>query len=227
MSSRTILITGITSGLGQALLEPLSAAGHTLIGCGRNEETIVQLRCHYPSPHRFDVIDVSDAAAVADWAASLITAGQIPELLINNAGVINSNAPLWQVKAEELSKVMRVNVEGTANLLRSFVPAMIDRGQGVIVNFSSGWGRSTSAEVAPYCASKWAIEGLTQALAQELPSGLAAVAVNPGIIDTPMLRQCWGDGAGQFSTPTQWAITAAPFLLALTSKNNGQSLTIS
>jgi len=63
------------------------------------------------------------------------------------------------------------------------VPAMVRRGQGVIVNFSSGWGRSTDAGVAPYCATKWAIEGLTQALAQELPPGMAAVPLNPGIIN--------------------------------------------
>jgi NAD(P)-dependent dehydrogenase (short-subunit alcohol dehydrogenase family) len=54
---------------------------------------------------------------------------------------------------------------------------MIDRGAGIIVNMSFGWGRSTAPDVAPYCASKWAIEGLTQALSQELPPGLAAVAV--------------------------------------------------
>jgi len=68
-------------------------------------------------------------------------------------------------------------VKGTANVIRYFVPDMVRRKSGVIVNFSSGWGRSTDAEVAPYCASKWAIEGLTQALSQELPSGMAAVPV--------------------------------------------------
>jgi NADP-dependent 3-hydroxy acid dehydrogenase YdfG len=58
-----------------------------------------------------------------------------------------------------------VNIKGVANVIRYFVPAMIERGSGVIVNFSSYWGRSTAAEVAPYCATKWAIEGLTRALA--------------------------------------------------------------
>ena len=80
-----------------------------------------------------------------------------------------------------------VNIKGVANVLRHFVPAMIERGRGVIVNFSSGWGAPSSAEVAPYCATKWAIEGLTRALAEELP-GMAAVPLNPGIIDTDMLR---------------------------------------
>ena len=71
----------------------------------------------------------------------------------------------------------------------------------MIVNFSSGWGRSVDAEVAPYCATKWAIEGLTQALARELPPGLCAVPLNPGVIDTDMLRSCFGGSAGGYPQP--------------------------
>jgi NAD(P)-dependent dehydrogenase (short-subunit alcohol dehydrogenase family) len=78
---------------------------------------------------------------------------------------------------------------------------MIRRGSGVIVNFSSGWGRSVSAEVAPYCASKWAVERLTRALAEELPSGLAAVPLNPGIINTEMLQSCFGADAQNYPEP--------------------------
>ena len=104
---------------------------------------------------------------------------------------------------------------------------MIKRGNGVIVNFSSGWGRSTSAEVAPYCATKFAIEGLTQALAQELPAGLAAIPLNPGVIDTDMLRSCFGGSASSYPSPQQWAKRAVPFLLKLSPRENGQPLTVS
>ncbi len=84
----------------------------------------------------------------------------------------------------------------------AFAPAMIARKQGVIVNLSSWLGsRGVAAGVAPYCASKWAIEGLTKALAAELPAGMAAVPLNPGVIDTPMLRLTWGEeAAGQSET---------------------------
>jgi NAD(P)-dependent dehydrogenase (short-subunit alcohol dehydrogenase family) len=104
---------------------------------------------------------------------------------------------------------------------------MVKRKSGVIVNLSSGWGRSTSPEVAPYCATKYAIEGLTLALAQELPAGMAAVPLNPGVIDTDMLRQAWADGASAYPKPDQWARRAAPFLLSLGAKDNGRSLTVS
>jgi len=96
----------------------------------------------------------------------------------------------------------------------------------VVVNFSSGWGRATAAEVAPYCATKWAIEGLTQAFAQELPPGMAAVPLNPGIIDTDMLRSCFGEDAGSYLSPEEWAEKAVPFLLKLGAKDNGKALTV-
>lgn len=91
---------------------------------------------------------------------------------------------------------------------------------------SSGWGRSTSPEVAPYCASKFAIEGLTRSLAQELPPPVATVAVNPGVIDTGMLRRCWSDAAGAYPDASQWAPGAADFFLGLGRVHNGQSLSI-
>ncbi len=145
--------------------------------------------------------------------------------MLNNAGVINRNARLWEISAREFSQVMDVNIKGIANVIRHFVPGMVKRKRGVIVNFSSGWGRSTDAEVAPYCASKWAIEGLTQAFAQELPSGMAAVALNPGIINTEMLQSCFGGSASGYPSPAEWARSAVPFLLKLGPGDNGKPLT--
>ena len=98
--------------------------------------------------------------------------------------------------------------------------------RGVIANLSSGWGRSTSPEVGPYCASKHAIEGLTGSLAQELPAPLAAVAVSPGVIDTDMLRLTWGDSAGAHPDAARWGVGAAHFFLGLGRKDNGQSVSI-
>jgi NAD(P)-dependent dehydrogenase (short-subunit alcohol dehydrogenase family) len=118
-----------------------------------------------------------------------------------------------------------VNIKGIANVIRHFVPEMVRRQRGVIVNFSSGWGRSTDAEVAPYCATKWAVEGLTQAFAQELPSGMAAVSLNPGIINTDMLQSCFGGSASGYPSAAEWARTAVPFLLKLGPSDNGAQLT--
>ena len=136
-----------------------------------------------------------------------------PDFLINNAAVINHNAPLWEVGSVEFDRLTAVNINGTANTIRHFVPAMINRGSGVVVNFSSGWGRSASAEVGPYCASKWAIEGLTRALAEELPDEMAAIPLNPGIINTEMLQSCFGGNADMYPSADEWAARAVPFIL--------------
>ena len=103
---------------------------------------------------------------------------------------------------------------------------MVAAKKGVIVNLSSGWGRSVSPDVAPYCATKFAVEGLTKALAAELPEGMAAIPLNPGVIDTDMLRQAWSDGAGSSPKAEAWAKTAAPFILGLGPKDNGKSLSV-
>jgi NAD(P)-dependent dehydrogenase (short-subunit alcohol dehydrogenase family) len=221
---KLIVITGVTRGLGLALTEKFRELGHTVLGCGRTKSAIEKLQKTFGPPHEFAVVDVSRDEQVKTWATRLLANHGAPDLLLNNAALINQNAPLWQISADEFDRVIDVNIKGVANVIRHFVPAMIARQTGVIVNFSSGWGRSTSPEVAPYCATKWAIEGLTRALAQELPQGMAAVPLNPGIIDTEMLRSSFGSDAGNYPGAEEWAEQAAPFLLRLGPKDNGKAL---
>jgi len=200
--------------------------GHIVLGCGRSREAIETLRKTYRPPDDFAAVDVSLESQVEPWAARLLSSHGAPDLLINNAGIINQNAPLWQVPAEEFDRLMEVNVCGVANVIRHFVPAMIARKSGLIINFSSGWGRSVAADVAPYCASKWAIEGLTLALAEELPRGMAAIPLNPGIIDTDMLRSCFGGPASRYPSPAKWVDKAVPAILAFNSRDNGKPASV-
>lgn len=223
---KTILITGVTRGLGRAMAEEFARLGHTVLGCGRNGKEIEKLRRALGEPHDFYPVNVADDEAVKSWASVVLTSHGPPDLLINNAGVINRNARLWELEAREFAEVIDVNVKGVANVIRHFAPAMVRRKSGVIVNFSSGWGRAADAEVAPYCASKWAVEGLTQALAQELPSGMVAVPLNPGIIDTDMLRSCFEGVTASYPKPANWAKLAVPFLLKLNADDNGKALTV-
>ncbi|MEM9281256.1 MAG: SDR family oxidoreductase [Verrucomicrobiota bacterium] len=224
LPARHILITGVSAGLGQAMARGFASRGYQVTGCARRQEPLDTLSNELGKPHHFLPLDVSDDDAVAAFAETILSEIGPPDLLINSAAIINRSAPLWEISAEEMDSLLKINLGGVTHLIRHFGPAMIERGSGVIVNFSSGWGRSTSPDVAPYCASKWGIEGLTQALAQELPPGLAAVAFNPGIIDTEMLRSCFGGGAGNYASPEDWAETAVPFLDALGPSDNGASL---
>jgi NAD(P)-dependent dehydrogenase (short-subunit alcohol dehydrogenase family) len=223
---RVVVITGVTRGLGLAMAEKFIELGHTVLGCGRSRDVIETLRRTYRTPHDFAAVDVAQESQVEPWAARLLSSHGAPDLLINNAAVINQNAPLWQVPAEEFDRLFDVNVKGVANVIRHFVPAMIARKSGIIVNFSSGWGRSVDSDVAPYCASKWAIEGLTQALAEELPRGMGAIPLNPGVIDTDMLRSCFGGSASRYPSPKKWVEKAVPFILSLNSRDNGKQATV-
>ena len=222
-ATRTIVLTGASRGLGLAMLEGFLERGHTVAACARSK---INAGSKKANAKLFASIDVINAREVEAWTKSIIAEIGPPDLLINNAALINRSARLWELTPEEFDPVIDVNIKGVFNVIHAFAPVMIQKGRGVIVNFSSGWGRSTSPEVAPYCATKWAIEGLTQALAQELPSGMAAVPLNPGVIDTEMLRSCFGGSAGSYPKPAEWARSAVPFLLSLSARHNGQSLTV-
>ncbi|MBL64205.1 MAG: oxidoreductase [Opitutae bacterium] len=224
-SQKVVCVTGCARGLGRALSHSFANRGWTVTGCSRSKKDLALLTEKLPSPHLFRSVDVTDDQGVQNFAQEVLDELGPPDLLLNNAGVINRNAPLTDLSDDEVSHVLNVNVKGLASCMRYFLPAMEERGKGVVVNFSSGWGRSTSPEVAPYCASKWAVEGLSQAVAGEVSSGIAVVALNPGIIDTDMLRSCFGEAASGYPDADAWVSHAVPFLEGLNASDNGRSLT--
>ena len=222
----TAVLTGCTRGLGRELVDRFAERGHIVLGCGRSIAHVEDMASRFGPPHDFAALDVSDGPAVDAWAARLLDVHGAPDLVINNAALMNDPAPLWEVPPEDFDRLMAVNVRGTLNVIRAFTPAMIEAGRGVIANLSSGWGRATDALVGPYCTSKFAIEGLTGSLARELPRPLAAVAVSPGVVDTDMLRQCWDESAAAYPKPAEWGERAADFFLGLGPGDNGASLSI-
>ncbi|MEM7584102.1 MAG: SDR family oxidoreductase [Acidobacteriota bacterium] len=221
--ARNVLVTGATRGIGRAMAQRFVQLGHALAGCGRDGAALESLANELGPAARLHAVDVTDEASVASWASTLEATGWVPDLLINNAGVINRQVPLWELEAAEFRRVLDVNVVGVFHVIHAFLPAMIERGRGVIVNMSSGWGKSTSPRVAAYCASKFAVEGMTRALAQELPEGLAAVPLSPGVIHTEMLETAFGDQAASHWKPEEWAEPAVDYLLQLGPADNGSS----
>ena len=221
---KKILVTGATRGIGRVMATRFAELGHSVAACGRDAFAVASLRAELGDGHHLRVVDVTDASQLLAWAPVLAVEERwVPDLLINNAGVINRQANLWELSEQEVARVLDVNVLGVVNVIRAFLPSMIDAGRGVVVNVSSGWGHSTAPHVAPYCASKFAVEGLTRALAQELPPGLAAVPLSPGVIHTEMLETAFGDGAAAYWKPEAWADVAVPYILALGPEDNGQS----
>ena len=223
--TKSIAITGTSRGLGQALAERFEELGHKVVGGGRTEAA----QLSEPVSGRYFKLDVTDADSQQRWWDSVESElGCLPDIVIANAALINESAPLWEVPVEEFRKVVDVNINGVFLTFHQFLNRWMrsDRKESVLIALSSGWGRSTSPEVAPYCATKWAVEGLVKALSQELPPGLAVVALNPGIIDTEMLRSCFVTGASHYLRPQDWAISAAVQILSFGLSNNGESATI-
>ncbi|MDE0960010.1 MAG: SDR family NAD(P)-dependent oxidoreductase [Planctomycetota bacterium] len=219
--SRCVIVTGCSRGIGAALVQQLIKENHRVAGCSRNSEAMQELGVE-PA---FRSVDVRDAEALIRWATDLQEIDMIPDLVIANAGLLNQRQPLWEISSEQFDQVIDVNIKGVANTARAFLPSMIDQQSGTFVALSSGWGRSTSPGVAPYCASKFAVEGLMGALAQELPAGVSAVSLSPGVVHTSMLARALGDEeASQAVEPQQWASQAVDFLLSLGPSQNGQSL---
>lgn len=201
-----------------------SSRGWTVAGGARNIDALEGLSKQIDTNCLFLPMDVSDPESVESFARNIKENLGVPDLLVNNAGLINKNAHLVDVSPEEFSAVMAVNLGGIHNMIRSFVPMMKDAGRGIIANFSSYWGQSTAPEVGPYCATKWGVEGLTRSLAQELPDGLGAVAFNPGVIHTDMLRSTFGDQAQDYESPQIWAVHAVDKLEGLTVADNGKTV---
>ncbi|MED3323683.1 SDR family NAD(P)-dependent oxidoreductase [Bacillus thuringiensis] len=224
--SKSVIITGVTQGLGRAMVDRFHELGWNIYGCGRSKDKIEELKKQYSKIHDFQVIDVSDSQQVNNWANYILNRHTAPDLIINNASIVNQNAQLWKITAQEFENVMNVNVNGVVNVIRAFVPAMVARKEGIIINMSSSWGREGEAELAPYCASKFAIEGITKSMALELPHGMAVVALDPGgSISTPMLKSCAPQYINESPTPETWSHKAIQYILNITIDENGDSLT--
>ncbi len=198
-----VVITGSTRGLGKALMAELQARGHNVRGCSR------------------DSLDVRDFPALEAFARDPC------DLLVANAAVALPSTRLWELEPAHFGALIDTNVKGVFHSLRAFLPAMVERKSGVVAVMSSDWGRSASALVAAYCTSKWALEGMVRALSRELPMGVAAVLVDPGNVNTDMLRLALGEElAARYPGPEEWASLAAPQLESLGPEHNGRTLRI-
>ena len=168
-NNRTALVTGGASGLGAAAAERLRADGLTV--------TTLDLR-------GADVTaDVTDEAALRHLAAEI---GRV-DVLINSAGIVGPNEPLLETTSEQWRSVFEVNVLGTVNTMRAFIPGMVGRGWGRVVNFASMAGKDGNPNLSVYSASKAAVIGLTKSAGKELATtGVLVNVIAPAVIATPM-----------------------------------------
>ena len=125
--------------------------GWQVAGCSRTSESFEGLRNILSNKNHLEIANVSQYQEVDAFAAKVLNKLGIPDLLVNNAGIINGNANLTDVSPDEFLEVLKTNLCGIHNMIRSFVPSMTNQGKGKIINFSSYWGQSAAPEVGPYC----------------------------------------------------------------------------
>ena len=178
---RTALVTGAGNGLGRAISIALAAAGHRLVLVGRRLEPLRATAAQLPpeSPFRIGLVDVSEAESVTALADEL--AEESVSILVNNAGVPGPVRPLLEIDADDWDDVFAVNVRGMFLMCKAFLPPMIRRGHGDVINLASVSGKRPLALRTPYAASKMAVLGLTTSLGTEIGrSGVRVNSLSPG-----------------------------------------------
>jgi len=185
---RTALVTGAGNGLGRAIAHALAAAGARTVLVGRDAEKLAAVAAEVGPAARAEVCDVADEASVADLAARVADADV--SVLVNNAGVAGPVASLVDVSVAEWDDVFAVNVRGVFLMCRAFLPAMVARGSGDVVNLASVSGKRPLARRTPYTASKMAVIGLTATLAHEVgPLGVIVNSLSPGPVRGPRMER--------------------------------------
>lgn len=169
-SVRTAVITGGCSGLGAATAERFQADGIEVVTFDLSGDADV-------------VLDVSDPASVAAAARDL----EQVDIVVNSAGIVGPNVPLVDTPVADLERTLAVNVVGTFLTCQAFVPGMVERGWGRIVNLASMAGKDGNPNLSAYSASKAAVIAMTKSLGKELATtGVLVNAVAPAVIETPM-----------------------------------------
>ncbi|MFC4946951.1 SDR family NAD(P)-dependent oxidoreductase [Pseudonocardia sp. GCM10023141] len=188
LTGRTALVTGAGNGLGRAIAVEFAARGARVVLSGRNRSTVEAVAGEIGTAARVATVDTSAAESVGALAAEL--ADEEISVLVNNAGVAGPVAPLTDIAVAEWDDVFAVNVRGVFLMCRAFLPPMIARGAGDVINVASVSGKRPLARRTPYTASKMAVIGLTTTLAHEVgPLGVAVNTLSPGPVAGPRMAR--------------------------------------
>ena len=187
----SVLITGTSKGIGLATALNLGRAGHKVYATMRNpsrDPELAERTAQEKLPIKISVMDVDSDGSVKSAIAQIHKdAGHI-DVLVNNAGIERSGS-IEELPVDDFRAVMETNYFGSLRCIQAVMPQMRQRKSGCIINVTSVAGRVANSPLAPYTASKFALEALSDALAQEMKTFNVRVAVvEPGIIDTPMAR---------------------------------------
>ncbi len=201
--SRVWFITGCSSGFGCAFAEAVIAHGDSLIATARNVETLQELMAHAPDRVLATALDVTDEFSISNAVSQSITRFGRIDVLVNNAGFGLTGA-IEEVSDDEWQRLFATNVFGLAAVTRAVLPQMRVQRNGHIFNISSIAGVSGSAGLGAYSASKFAVEGLSEALSGEVaPLGIKVTIVEPGGFRTQWAGRSMQQAARQMNAYAQ------------------------
>jgi len=187
-----VLVTGASSGIGRALALRLARDGVQVAVCARRGDALEGL-CAEGDALQGRIVgrtcDIRDSASIEDFVSWAMAELGGLDVLVNNAGALGPRSPIREISVEQFDDVMQTNVVGLFAMTRAALPSLCESEAGLVINISSGLGRFGVANSSAYCASKFAVEGFTQSLADEYAdSNLVSVALSPGMVATEMLQ---------------------------------------
>lgn len=187
MAQRNVLITGATSGIGEATARLLAKNQFNLILCGRRKDRLEKLEKALSSQTKVTTLafDVRDQDAVKAALNSLTDEWETIDVLINNAGNAHGLGPVQEGSVEDWDAMMDINVKGLLYVSREVLPGMTARKSGHIINIGSIAGKEVYPNGNVYCASKFAVDALTKGMRIDLnPFGIKVTGIHPGLVET-------------------------------------------
>ena len=185
--TKTVLITGATSGIGKATAQLLAENNYKIILCGRREDRLLELQkelSKITAVHSL-VFDVRDKKAVFDSIASLPEAFSTIDVLINNAGNAHGLDPIQSGNLDDWDAMIDINLKGLLYVSKAVIPQMVERKSGHIIHIGSTAAKEVYPNGNVYCATKYAVDALNQAMRIDLnPFGIRVGAIHPGMVDT-------------------------------------------
>jgi len=229
---KTAIVTGAGRGLGKSIAQSLAKENITVLICSRTENELIDVRnliissggeCYY------FIVDVTDKNAIRNFVRLVLAKYSQIDILVNNAGWSNKEEFLEEISYDDYKKCFSTNVDSIFYMMKEILPNMKKNKKGLIINITSGAGKTGRQKLSIYSASKFAIQGLTEAVGKELEgTGITCISLIPlGGFNTPLRAELFGkEDAEKQKAPELIGEAVKNIVLGKIEVNNGDSILV-